>query len=77
MPHRVYLQPSLYAHTLNGILMFLAAIVLIKHYRTIQNLDSYRLILILLVLSIAAGVHSLSHLGLEAVYGYNPLYVFQ
>lgn len=28
--------------------------------------------MIFLILSIAVGVHGLSHLGLEAVYGYNP-----
>jgi len=36
-------------------------------------MDKYRLILLVLLFSIATGVHGLSHLGLEENYGYNPL----
>ncbi len=70
---RVYDKPSVYAHGLNSLLMLLAFVVLIRHYKAIQHLDSYRLILILLIASIAVGVHGLSHLGLEVVYNFNPM----
>ena len=29
--------------------------------------------MIVLIFSIGVGVHSISHLGLEKIYGYNPL----
>ena len=65
--------PSLYAHIINGILLLVAFILLYKNYSSIKSMDKYRLILLVLLFSIATGVHSLSHLGLEKIYGYNPL----
>jgi len=67
------LLPSLYAHFINGILLLVAFILLYKNYSSIKSMDKYRLILLVLLFSIATGVHSLSHLGLEKIYGYNPL----
>jgi hypothetical protein len=67
------LLPSLYAHVINGILLLVAFILLYKNYSSIKSMDKYRLILLVLLFSIATGVHSLSHLGLEKIYGYNPL----
>jgi hypothetical protein len=64
------MQPSILAHMLNGILLF-ASIFLIVFYA--PKLDTFRTIILLILLSIAAGIHGLSHLGLERVYGYNPL----
>jgi hypothetical protein len=42
------------------------------NYSKLQGLDSFRLICIVLLFSIAVGIHGLSHLGLEATYGLNP-----
>ena len=67
------LLPSFYAHVINGILLLVAFILLLQNYRTINHIDKYKLILLVLLCSIATGVHSLSHLGLEKSYGYNPL----
>ena len=67
------LLPSLYAHVINGILLLVAFILLLQNYRSIKSMDKYRLILLVLLFSIATGVHGLSHLGLEKNYGYNPL----
>ena len=69
------LLPSLYAHVINGILLLVAFILLLQNYRTINHIDKYKLIILVLLLSIATGVHGLSHLGLEKNYGYNPLHV--
>jgi hypothetical protein len=65
--------PSFYAHALNGILLLVALICLFKNYNYIIHLDKYKLIILILLFSIAAGIHGLSHLGLEKEYGYNPL----
>jgi len=65
--------PSFYAHTLNGILLLAAFVVLYRNFSYIKNVDKYRLITLILLFSSAAGIHSLSHLGLESVYGFNPL----
>jgi hypothetical protein len=67
------LVPSLYAHVINGILLLVAFILLIQNYSYIKSMDKYRVILLVLLFSIATGVHGMSHLGLEKIYGYNPL----
>ena len=65
--------PSFYAHAINGILLLVAIILIFKNYNSIKNIDKYSVIIMILLFSIAAGVHGLSHLGLEKGYGYNPL----
>ena len=67
------LLPSFYAHVINGILLLVAFILLIQNYSYIKSMDKYRVILLVLLFSIATGVHGMSHLGLEKIYGYNPL----
>ena len=67
------LPPSFYAHGLNGLLVFISFIIIILNFTIFKNLDIYKRITILLLLSIAIGIHGISHLGLEYVYKYNPL----
>ena len=49
--------PSFYAHTLNGILLLAAFVVLYKNFAYIKNVDKYRLITLILLFSSAAGKH--------------------
>jgi hypothetical protein len=42
----------------------------------ISRLPVLQMITLVLILSIAVGVHGLSHAGLESAYGYNPLRLF-
>ena len=60
------------AHALNGLLMFAAVIVATMNVRVLWNLEPFKKVMILLVFSIAIGIHAISHLGLETVYGLNP-----
>jgi len=46
--------------------------IFIFHYKKITKIDSYKLILLPFIFSIAVGIHGLSHLGLEAVHNFNP-----
>ena len=66
------LAPSVYAHVLNGLLMFAAVVVAYINFSVLRRLDPYKLVMIFLVFSIAIGIHGISHLGLEKVYGLNP-----
>lgn len=68
-----YKTPSFYAHVLNGIFLLVAVILLIVHFKEIKRLQPYIMIKLALFFSLAFGVHSLTHLGLEKVYGFNPL----
>jgi hypothetical protein len=62
-------KPSILAHTLNGALFILAFILVFIYYSSLNKLSS---IILILLFSIAVGIHGLSHLGLEYVYGYSP-----
>jgi len=66
--------PSFYADLMNGILLFIAAIILYRNYSTIQKIEPYKLVIITLLFSIVVGVHGLSHQGFERSHGYNPLF---
>jgi hypothetical protein len=69
----IYFVPSFYAHIINGLLLLLGVILLLKNYTKIVNLEPYKKIILTLFFSICIGIHGLSHLGLEAIYNYNPL----
>lgn len=73
-----YLPPSFYAHGLNGILLFVALIIVILNYSRLKKYESYpgNTLYLILLLSIAVGIHGISHLGLEYVYGFNPMNYF-
>ena len=71
--NKIYLYPSFYAHIGNGLLLLFAFMMLYKNYSKIVNLEPYKQIFLILFFSLSIGVHGLTHLGLEQVYGYNPL----
>jgi hypothetical protein len=66
------LYPSIMAHVLNGMLLFAAIIYIFANIHKIRALDVYRIIVIIILLSIGLGVHGISHLGLEKEYNYVP-----
>lgn len=72
------LPPSVYAHIINGILLFIALIIIVTNYSKLTRYAGYpgRTVYLILILSIAVGVHGISHLGLERVYGYNPIKLY-
>jgi hypothetical protein len=67
------MYPSIYAHTLSGGALLLSMLYLALYFSKIVSRDPYQVILLILLFSIAIGIHGLSHAGLEAVYKYNPL----
>ena len=73
--NKIYLTPSFYSHLINGVLLFIAFILLYKYFSKITQLEPYKLISLMLLLSISIGIHGLTHLGLEKGYGYNPMSV--
>jgi predicted membrane protein len=60
---------------LNGLLIFLAIILVIMNYSRIKNLNFAKIITLLLLFSMSIGIHGLSHLGLEKLYDYDPLHI--
>jgi hypothetical protein len=64
--------PSIGSLFFTGALMLIILILIVSNYKLVLNLDFYRKLNLLLLLTIAAGVHGLIHLGLEVNYGFNP-----
>ena len=69
-------NPSLYAHFLHSILLVISILLVFCNFRKIINLEPFKIIVLLLFFSLVIGLHGISHLGLEALYGYNPLRMF-
>ena len=69
----IYLVPSFYTHIISGLLVVFAIYILYANYSKIRNLETYKILILILGFSISIGIHGLSHLGLETTYNYNPL----
>lgn len=65
-------SPSVYAHILSGALLMFGILYIVLHSSRIMR-NPYTTILLLFVVSIATGIHGISHAVLESVYNYNPL----
>ena len=63
--------PSFYGLVFTGIMSLIAIIMFVQNYSKIKDVQS-RMVAISLI-GILVGVHSLLHLGMEAVYNYNPM----
>lgn len=68
--------PSVYAHIFNGLFLFIAFYLFFVYFYVIKKIDPHKIIFLILLFSIAIGIHGLSHLGLESIYGYNPIHSF-
>ena len=66
--------PSILAHIIGGGFLVFALIYLIFNNSRIFTLDSYRILILILLSSVAITVHGISHLGLEQIYSYSPWY---
>ena len=67
------LTPSLISSVITGLILMFVIILMMINYKQITKIPPIELASFLCVLSIAIGSHGLLHLGLEVVYGYNPL----
>jgi hypothetical protein len=72
------LPPSFYARIINGVLLFIALIFIVTNYSKLSKYEGYpgKTLYLILLLSIAVGIHGISHLGLKSAYGYNPLKLY-
>ena len=71
--NNILIIPSFYAHIFSGTLLLLTFVLLYRNYTKIIDMEPYRIIVIVLLLSICVGLHGISHIELEKYYNYNPL----
>lgn len=65
--------PSFYLHQMNAFLILVSLFLLFRNYSKIKKIEPYQSVVLSLLFSLAVGVHGLSHLGAEYIYGYNPI----
>ena len=58
---------------LSCILMGIALYIAVSSFGSLRKLDTYRMLVLVLLFSIVVGIHGISHLGLRKTYGYNML----
>ena len=64
--------PSIMAHMMNGLFLLAALVVAILSYSKLRTLDAYHILVLILLGSVAIGVHGLSHAVLEKQYRFIP-----
>ena len=67
------MTPSLIAHIVGALVLLFATFLIICKYNNIISRKPYDIVILLLLISGIITLHGISHLGLEYVYGYNPL----
>ena len=67
------LAPSFFALFVTGILILFITIIFLVNFKQIIRLNYYQKITLLSLITLAVGIHGLIHLGLETIYGFNPL----
>jgi hypothetical protein len=70
-------KPSVYAHILSSLIILFGLIIIIRNYKEISKLDTYKILILILLVSLVIGVHSLGHLGLETSYGLDMSYFWR
>lgn len=68
--------PSYFAQVANGLLILVFLYILLSHYRVFLKTNYVTQLQIIGALAILVGIHGILHLGLEQIYGYNPLLCF-
>lgn len=66
------IAPSLNSLFVTGFLLFIILVIFVTNFKRFQDLDFYRKLTVLSLLSIAVGIHGLIHLGVEKAYNFNP-----
>jgi hypothetical protein len=64
------MRPSFITHIINGLLSFIALILYLSNY---QKINIENTLIIILLLSIAFGIHGILHHYEEIYYDFNPL----
>lgn len=66
------IAPSMNSLFITGMIVLFIFYLVVVNFRQLMQLDFYRKIQILSLITIAVGVHGLIHLGVEVSYGFNP-----
>ena len=71
--HHMLSKPSFYSLLITGIIWFVLVIIFFKNYSFFKKSRPDKMIEMISLIGLVIGVHGLLHLGLESVYGFNPM----
>ena len=71
--HPMLTIPSFYSLLLTGVIWFVLVIIFFKNYSFFVKSRPDKMIEMISLIGLVIGVHGLLHLGLESVYGFNPM----
>ena len=66
----------MYSHAISGGLLLVSIVYFVMYSSQSMSKDAYQLLVLILLFSIALGIHGISHIGLEYVYNFNLLNLF-
>ena len=70
------IAPSFFSLVFTGILVLSIFVLFLTNFKSIMSLNYYQKLTLLSLITIAIGIHGIIHLGVENIYGFNPLNVF-
>lgn len=70
--HNMIIAPSFLAHMAQGLLILYLVWLIFTNFSSLQHLNIYHKIVVIILIAILIGVHGISHLGLESVYQFMP-----
>jgi hypothetical protein len=76
MLEQYLIAPSFNSLVITGLLLLFSLVLFIQNRKEILKLGHPKLIKLVLLASIAIGIHGLLHLGTESIYGFNPYKLF-
>jgi hypothetical protein len=66
-------KPSFYSLLLTGVIWFVLVVIFVRNYSFFKKSRPDKMIEMVSLIGLVIGVHGLLHLGLESVYGFNPM----
>ena len=66
-------KPSFFSLLLTGVIWLVLVVIFVKNYSFFKNSRPDKLIEQISLIGLVIGVHGLLHLGMESVYGFNPM----
>ena len=70
------IAPSFFSLVFTGTLVLFIFVLFLTNFKSIMSLNYYQKLTLLSLITIAIGIHGIIHLGVEHIYGFNPLRAF-
>lgn len=66
------MYPSIIAHIFSGSFLIYSFFILLFYSKDLQDITTYQILVLMLLFSLAVGIHSISHAVLEKQYSFIP-----